>query len=102
MGPVHVFEHSWNLTRGRFWRLAAYWLLVVGPSYGVRWVQRDDSMAEAGVLRLTVALVGIVFEAAWAVFGNALVLQLWYRLRAEKEGLGMERAASEIDPAWQA
>lgn len=109
-GPLAALQHSWALTRGHVLRLLPYTALISGPSLG--WaVYRimpidlnglsDERLVPSASMppeppELAQSLVALVGRPLWLVYGTALGLLLWYRLRADEERFTLAAAAREI------
>ena len=106
-GPVASMSHSWELTRGNFWRLSViytvgvvlllvfYFLASIVGGMAALWLGRGDVLVVMAVTTAVIALLAALFTP----FYHALVLAVFGDLSARREGADLAQRISA--PATQ-
>ena len=106
-GPIASMSHSWELTRGNFWRLSViytvgvvlllvfYFLASIVGGMAALWLGRGDVLVVMAVTTAVIALLAALFTP----FYHALVLAVFGDLSARREGADLAQRISA--PATQ-
>jgi hypothetical protein len=106
-GPIASMSHSWELTRGNFWRLSViytvgvvlllvfYFLASIVGGMAALWLGRGDVLVVMAVTTAVIALLAALFTP----FYHALVLAAFGDLSARREGADLAQRISA--PATQ-
>ena len=106
-GPIASMSHSWELTRGNFWRLSViytvgvvlllvfYFLASIVGGMAALWLGRGDVLVVMAVTAAVIALLAALFTP----FYHALVLAVFGDLSARREGADLAQRISA--PATQ-
>jgi hypothetical protein len=89
-------RHAWTLTKGRWAWVLGYLLIANLPSMiAIPLAFRTGQPPYATNVLAWQLAVGLL-AALWSIFGTALWLLVWYRLRDEQERLGLPDVAAEL------
>jgi hypothetical protein len=106
-GPVASMSHSWELTRGNFWRLSViysvgavlllvfYALASIVGGVAALWLARGDVLVVMAATTAVIALLAALFTP----FYHALVLAVYGDLSARREGADLaQRISAPVTP----
>jgi hypothetical protein len=102
-GIIDSVRESVRLTKGAWGRLVGFILLASAPTVVVLllyFLPSSRSPYSGGVLAAR-SVMGLV-TGLWSIYGTALWLLAWYRLRAAKDGLTVADFGDELDPSLPA
>lgn len=100
MGAIASIKDSFRLTRATWGRQFGYLLLGEAPGLGLLALTWLPTMqAPYGFVATLTHAVANLITVIWSIFGTALWLLAWYRLRALKDGLTLTHFAAELNPS---
>jgi hypothetical protein len=98
-GEFDSVRESLRLTKAAWGRLAGYLLLASFPALISLLLNLLPAITlPYGRTGLAARAVVVLVTAVWSIYGTALWLLAWYRLRATKDGLSPAQLAAELYP----
>jgi len=94
LGATESLSRSSALTKGYRWPILGI-MFVVGLVNWIGTIILTLALSAAGPVVL--ALVTLVWTAAWAVYWNCVLVMIYHDLRVAKEGLNTQQIASVFD-----
>lgn len=95
LGPIQSMSRSTQLTKGHRWQIFGM-LFVLGLADAIGLFILGLILAPIGGVTV-VAIVKLVWTAAWAVYFNCMLIMIYHDLRVAKEGVGTDQIAAVFD-----
>jgi hypothetical protein len=95
-GVRDAYGAAWRLGKANWDRVLGYHLVLALPLAAQFWIWNwgltENASAPITLLRAALTLLGLL----WSLYGGAVMLLLWYRVRDEASGLSLEAIRAEL------